>query len=99
MERAFAGASTKVKNKEINIHRAAIFYTDVDNHSFKKKRAGEVVDTMVNGKFLVRCTGGVLIIHDYKSKCSIKKGMVLESGNPPLKKFQRNNHGFFDVSK
>lgn len=92
----FYGAPSFFNNQEIRLFRASVFYTDVEQHPFLESAFGEVVDVFPNNKFLVRCSGGVLIVHDYEG-CPPRKGSRFTKQEPPLKKFQRNPYGFFDI--
>ena len=78
------------------IARAAIFYTDIETHPFKEAKFGQVVDVFPNNKFLVRCSGGVLLVHDYKG-ASPAVGSNFDISDSPFKRFKRNDYGFFDI--
>jgi hypothetical protein len=55
-----------------------------------------VVDVFPNNKFLVRCSGGVLIIHSYDGMTpNIADSFDITAS--PFKNFVRNTYGFFDV--
>lgn len=95
--RPFDGAFSFMKGAELVIERAAIFYTDIENHPFKKSKFGAVVDVFPNSKFLVRCSGGVLLVHSYKG-ASPTIGSCFEASDSPFKKFERNEYGFFDTN-
>lgn len=92
----FYGAVAFHGSDEFQIHRAAIFYTDLENHPFVNAEYGEVVDIFPNGKFLVRCSGGVLIVHEF-SKVELRIGDILTVQNSPFGRFSRNAYGFFDI--
>jgi methionyl-tRNA formyltransferase len=97
VSRPFYGAFSYVLSKEVRIYRSAIFYTDLEMHKFKDKAYGEICDVFPNGKFLVRCNGGVLIVHDFESSnLVLSVGQVFESGEEKVRRFPRNKHGFFD---
>ncbi len=91
----FNGAFGYFKGKRFKIFRASKFYTDLENHSFLRAQFGEIIDIFPNKKFLVRCSGGVLIIHEYSS-IKLKAGEILEKRETPFRKFKRNKYGFFD---
>ncbi len=93
----FDGAFSIIRGAEIVIERAAIFYTDIEAHPFKESKFGKVVDVFPNNKFLVRCSGGVLLVHDYKG-VSPTVGSCFEVSDSPFRKFKRNEYGFFDVN-
>ena len=65
MSPPFYGAITKKNKIEIRIFRASIFYTDIEKHQFINSLFGEVVEKFPNGKILVRCSGGVILLHEF----------------------------------
>jgi len=66
--------------------------------SFKSAANGEVCDVFLNGEFLAKCSGGVLIVHEYQSTIKMHSGMVMRIPNDMHKRyFQRNVYGFFDL--
>jgi UDP-4-amino-4-deoxy-L-arabinose formyltransferase/UDP-glucuronic acid dehydrogenase (UDP-4-keto-hexauronic acid decarboxylating) len=97
--RPFYGAFSYLGAHEVRIYRASVFYTDLESHQFKDRRYGEVCDVFPNGKFLVRCNGGVLLVHEFDAgQGALSQGDILESPAEKLKVFPRNRHGFFDCS-
>jgi hypothetical protein len=52
----FDGVFSIIKGEKIIIERAAVFYTDIENHPFKDTKFGKVLDVFPNNKFLVRCS-------------------------------------------
>lgn len=92
----FACAFGILDGKKIFIERAAVFYTDVESHPFKKSKFGEILEVFPSNKFLVRCAGGVLIVHEYEGTLP-KVGCVFKISENPYKRFKRNDYGFFDV--
>ena len=94
----FNGAFCNVNNKnKITIFSANIFYTNIENHPFKENRIGEVCYVFENGKFLLKVEGGVLIVNDYETKCSILEKDIFSS--PIIKSFERNSSGNFDIQE
>ena len=91
----FDGAFSILEKEKFIIYRANIFYTDLESHAFKLHDFGEVVDIFPNGKFLVRCSGGILIVHDYLGKTPLL-GNIFENAESPFARFKRNDYGFFD---
>ena len=59
-------------------------------------KLGAVLDVFPNNKFLVRCSGGVLIIHNYEG-ITPNIGDVFDITDSPFKNFKRNVYGFFDI--
>lgn len=96
----FYGAIGFIENKELRIYRCAPFYTDLESHHFKEMVYGEICDIFPNGKFLVRCNGGVLLIHEYEvNQLNLRVGMIFDLETQKNKKtFTRNKHGFFDTN-
>lgn len=92
----FEGAFSFIKRKKIVIQRAAIFYTDLESHPFLESKLGIVLDVFPNKKFLVKCSGGVLIIHSYEG-VTPKIGNKFDFTDSPFKNFKRNVYGFFDI--
>jgi len=92
----FHGAFTYLNKKKITINRASIFYTDIENHPYREKKFGEVCKVFPNNKFLVKCSGGIILIHEFEGK-KLNEGNLLFSEINPFQKFKRNQYGFFDV--
>jgi len=92
----FNGAFSFLHNKKIIFLRVSIFYTDMESHSFKKEKFGEICQIFPNGKFIVRANGGVFIVHDYKYEESISKGTIISPQNL-IKRFKTNNYCFYDI--
>jgi methionyl-tRNA formyltransferase len=93
----FYGAFSFLDGEQLRMYRGAVFYTDIESHQFKEREYGEICDVFPNGKFLVRCNGGVLIVHEFDAgKATPAVGDRLESPAEQLKVFPRNRHGFFD---
>jgi len=93
----FNGAFTFCNKEKISIYRADIFDTDLVDYGYTQKAIGEVVEVFPNGKFLVRCRGGLLLIHDYEAACDIGVSTLLQSPVDLIKQFQRNTSGYFDI--
>ena len=91
----FYGAITKKNKIEIRIFRASIFYTDIEKHQFINSLFGEVVEKFPNGKILVRCSGGVILLHEFDG-LEVNKGDIFDQTTSPFKKFKRNIYGYFD---
>jgi UDP-4-amino-4-deoxy-L-arabinose formyltransferase/UDP-glucuronic acid dehydrogenase (UDP-4-keto-hexauronic acid decarboxylating) len=95
----FYGAFSYLDSVEVRILRASVFYTDLETHQFKDKLYGEVCDVFPSRKFLVRCNGGVLLVHEFDSDLKLlMPGQMLESPAEQLRTFPRNRHGFFDCA-
>ena len=96
MTNPFYGASSFLNGIKVIIIRSSILYTDIEQHPFKDATFGEVLDVFPNNKFLVRCSGGVLLVHEYKGETPIE-GVKFDEHKGTLKSFERNDYGFFDV--
>ena len=92
----FNGAYGLLCDNQVVIFRASIFYTDLENHGFKNSKFGEILSVFPNSKFLVRCSGGVIIVHEYMGM-HVKVGMIFDNSDSPFEKFTRNVYGFFDT--
>ena len=62
-----------------------------------KGQSGKVLDVFPNKKFLVRCSGGVLLIHSYDG-VTPSVGSCFDVTNSPFENFKRNVYGFFDCT-
>jgi methionyl-tRNA formyltransferase len=92
----FYGASTFLNGVEVIILRCTVFYTDIEQHPFKDTPFGEIVDVFPNEKFLVRCSGGILLVHESRGSKPLRNSRFDESVGT-LASFERNLYGFFDV--
>lgn len=93
----FDGAFSVIKGEKIIMKRASVFYTDIENHPFKDKKLGKILDVFPNTKFLVRCSGGVLLIHSYNG-ATPNVGSCFDVTSSPFEPFKRNVYGFFDIA-
>ena len=94
----FSGAISYINKKPVYIYEASIFYTDIENHIYMNENFGKIVEVFLNDKFLVRCSGGVLLVNKYKCKKKIiKKTINFDNSKQNLRRFKRNNYGFFDI--
>jgi len=95
----FYGAFSYLCEEEFKILRASIFYTDLEQHQFKNRQYGEICDVFPNNKFLIRCNGGALIVHEFEGSLNfLKTGQVFASPVTKIRVFERNIHGFFDIT-
>ena len=92
----FYGAFTLLNGVEVIIFRCTVFYTDIEQHPFKNSDFGQVIDVFPNEKFLVRCSGGILLVHESRGGKPIRNSRFDESVGT-LASFKRNQYGFFDV--
>jgi UDP-4-amino-4-deoxy-L-arabinose formyltransferase/UDP-glucuronic acid dehydrogenase (UDP-4-keto-hexauronic acid decarboxylating) len=94
----FGGAFTFCDGDRVTINRASILYTDIEAHPFQGAAPGAVCAVMPNEKLLVRCVGGVLIVHEFEreSSSNFRAGDRLQSPEP-IRNFPRNRFGNFDL--
>ena len=95
----FAGAFSFIQDIRLTISHASVFYTDIESHPYKGFAYGTICEVFPNGKFTIRCNGGVLIVHKYELEKAIEltRGMKLVSPSEIIKKFERNRYGFYDI--
>jgi len=96
----FSGAFSNLDGTRINILRAAIFYTDLEHHAFQSEAVGTICAVFPNGKFLVRCNGGVLIVHECLNSSSLEnilRQTKFEDMDRDPARFPRNHYGYFDM--
>ena len=91
----FFGAIAYLRGEILQIKRASVFYTDIEGHPFLKAKFGEILEVFHNKKFIVRCSGGVLIVHEYEG-AKISTSDIFDVAESPYRRFNRNVYGFFD---
>lgn len=94
----FAGAFSFAGARRVTITRASLFYTDLEQHPFRDAAPGTICTVLPNGKFCVRCWGGVLLVHEHRIEGeALTAGAVLNSPAELIKAFPRNGLGYFDL--
>lgn len=93
----FNGAFTYVRGEKITITRAALFENDDVEYGQSDLPPGTVMEVFPNGKWLVRCTGGLLLVHESTGPFPITSGDVCVSPPEQIRNFPRNAKGFYDV--
>lgn len=98
--RPFAGAFSFIDGNKVTVYRAAIFYTDLEAHPYKSAKSGEICEVFPSDKFLVRCVGGVLIVHEFNNEdnAALRRGKRFVSPEDQIRRFPRNTHGHFDIA-
>lgn len=91
----FNGAFTFVGEQKLSIYQAQVF--DTHDFGYQQAKPGTVVAVFDNGKFLVRCYGGLLLVSDFETEATLVKGSQLHNNGLEVKVFPRNELGFFDV--
>lgn len=91
----FNGAFTFLGDHKLVIYQAQVF--DTHDFGYQKEKPGTVVAVFDNGKFLVRCYGGLLLVSTFETEAKIVKGSEFHNNGLETKVFPRNELGFFDV--
>lgn len=91
----FNGAYTFLNGNKIRILRANVF--DHQDFGYSQETSGKILEVFPNGKFLVKCYGGLLLVHEFEGKASPEKGEILNQGLEEKKVFPRNAFGGFDI--
>ena len=97
VSKPFNGSFSYINNNKIEILRSSIFQTDIEQHDFKDRKNGEIVEIFPEGDFIVRCFGGLLLILEYKYDGILKINDKFSNGSKLIKLFPRNLHGYFDL--
>ena len=95
--RPFNGAFSFIGDQKIIIYGAQVF--DLNDFGYAQAKAGTVVAVFENGKFLVKCFGGLLLVTDFQTSVKIRRGMEFHNNEQEIKYFERNKLGFFDVEE
>ncbi len=92
----FNGAFSFIDRCKLIIWRASIFETDIVDFGYRKIKWGTIVEVFPSGDFLIYCKGGLLLVHSYSFKNSIKP---LDRFKNDLRKryFKLNNFGNYDL--
>jgi methionyl-tRNA formyltransferase len=93
--RPFAGAYTFSGTIKIVIYRAEIFEDELVDLGYRSAVNGTVVELLPNRKALVKCEGGLLLLHEYTGE--IARGAVFGNGSETLHVFPKNAQGGFDL--
>lgn len=95
----FNGAFSFMNDKKVILWRASIFRTDDEKHSWLDQPFGKVVSVFPSGKFLIRVSGGLLIVHEYELEddSHIIEDEMLISKAEDIPVFEKNEDGFHDI--
>lgn len=93
----FNGAYTYLGGEKVKIYRAAIFETELVDFGYTEEAVGTVVEIFPNGKFLVRCRGGLLLVHEYETQAAMPKKSRFSNGGERINYFKLNQFGNYDV--
>ena len=96
----FNGAFTTCRGRRVTLFRTEIFELD-SVPLCEKGENGEVIEVFPSGKFLVCCSGGVLIVHEFEvdGEAVIERGDRLSDGESVRKVFPLNRHGGHDIGE
>ncbi|MCB9284849.1 MAG: hypothetical protein H6563_12300 [Lewinellaceae bacterium] len=93
--RPFNGAFTFAGDQLLTILDAQVF--DLNEFGYTTLSTGTVAAVFENGKFLVKCYGGLLLVHAYEAAFAVQRGMKFHDNNQPRRHFERNSLGYFDM--
>lgn len=93
----FDGAFTFIDGKKLFIRRAAVFEDDSVDYGQKDLPAGTILEVFPNGKWLVRCLGGILLVHESGPTDTVSAGAVCVSPADMIRAFPRNPRGHYDM--
>ena len=83
---------------KVIIYNSQIF--DTLDFGYEQEENGKIVEVFPNGKFLVKCRGGLLLVNDYTiHDGTIKAGEVLNVGDEELHYFKTNKYGYYDLEE
>jgi len=93
----FSGAFTFLDGEKVTIARASIFEDDGVDFGQSGIAPGTILEVFPNGKWLARCDGGLLLIHEYATIAEVRPGKICVSPEEDIKRFPRNARGYYDV--
>lgn len=93
--RPFNGAFTFAGTEQVAIWDAQVF--DLNDFGYSNLKPGTVAAVFPNGKFLIWCCGGLLLVHAWEANCAIVPGLRFHDNHLPRRHFQRNALGYYDV--
>ncbi len=96
VSRPFPAAYCFVEGVTVRILRAAVFEEDLVDFGYRNALPGKIVEVMPGGKPLVKCNGGLLMVHEYESETTLSKGSQLAAGDERINYFPRSKFGTFD---
>ena len=96
--RPFNGAYCYTSESKVIIYNSQIL--DTLDFGYEQEENGKIVEVFPNKKFLVKCSGGLLLVNDYTIyDGTIKKGEVLNVGNEEIHYFKTNKYGYYDLEE
>lgn len=97
--RPFNGAYTYVRRHRLTVYRSQIFETDVVDFGYGELPTASVVEVLPGERILIRCNGGLLLVHEYTCEIPIELGMCFDSGPEQIRRFPFNQHGYYDLEE
>ncbi len=93
----FNGAYSFIEKNKIIIYNAHIFDSE-NSYGYNKKKVGEIIAIFPNKKFIVQCSGGLMMINDYEARnLKIKTGQILHNSSEKKREFKKNKDGYYDL--
>lgn len=93
----FNGAFSYIKDKKIILWRASVFETDIVDYGYRNDKKGTILEIFPSGKFLIRCRGGILLVHEFETAAKLNIDQVIESDIKKAKHFKLNEFGYHDL--
>jgi len=95
--RPFNGAFTFIGGEKVTLWRAQLF--DTVDFGYAGREYGQIVELFPNGKFLVNCLGGTLLVSEYVYAGKMGKGLRMDNGVLTVRYFPLNRYGFHDLEQ
>ncbi|MBK6620302.1 MAG: hypothetical protein IPG32_05265 [Saprospirales bacterium] len=95
--RPFNGAFTYAGEQPVVIYDAQVF--DLNEFGYSALAPGTVAAVFENGKFLVKCFGGLLLVNACETKAEIRRGLQFHHNGQSINYFRRNELGYFDLAE
>lgn len=93
----FNGAFSYLNNEKVIISKGQVF--DINDFGFEDFRVGSIVAIFPNGKFLIRCFGGLYLVNEYVSDVTINLNDFFTSAIDEVSAFAFNSLGNYDVEE
>lgn len=93
--RPFDGAFSFAGSEKILIWDAQVL--DLNDFGYDLLPAGSIAAVFENGKFLVKCFGGLLLVNSWEADFQPKSGVRMDNNGREIPLFPRNRHGNFDI--
>ena len=99
VSKPFSGAFSFIHKEKLTIYNAQVL--GANEFGFENKQPGEIIAIFENGKFLVKCIDGLLLVNEYDliDMSLLKVGAVLNNGDREIYFFKTNEYGMYDLKK